>query len=65
MKLPKPYIAVMFNWNKEKLSTDIIYLYLGGKEKRFVAHTRLNFTYEKDYLRVYRGAGVSFRKILQ
>ncbi len=54
MKLPKPYIAVMFNWNKEKLSSDIIYFYLGGKEKSFVAHTRLNFTYEKDYLRVYK-----------
>ncbi len=54
MKLPKPYIAVMFNWNKEKLSSDIIYFYLGGKDKGFVAHTRLNFTYEKDYLRVYK-----------
>lgn len=55
MKLYRPYIAVMFNWNKEKRSTDIIYFHLReGKEKSFIAHTRLNFIYEKEYLRVYK-----------
>ncbi|MBY9001014.1 MAG: DEAD/DEAH box helicase [Candidatus Heimdallarchaeota archaeon] len=55
MKLPKPYIAVLFNWNKEKLSADIVYFHLReGKDKSFITYTRLNFTYEKDYLRVYK-----------
>ncbi|MCG3216733.1 MAG: DEAD/DEAH box helicase [Candidatus Heimdallarchaeota archaeon] len=55
MKLPKPYIAVLFNWNKEKHSTDIIYFHLKGrKDKTAIFHTRLQFLYEKEYLRVYK-----------
>lgn len=50
MKIPKPYIAVLFNFNKEKLSTDIIYFYISGKkDKKAVAHCRLQFIYEKTF----------------
>ena len=55
MRFPKPYIAVLFNWNKEKQSTDIIYFHLrDGKDKSSIIHTRLSFIYEKEYLRVYK-----------
>ncbi|MHA1217944.1 MAG: DUF5814 domain-containing protein [Candidatus Heimdallarchaeaceae archaeon] len=55
MKLPKPYVAILFNWNKEKRSTDIIYFSLGSsKERRSLSHTRLQFVYERKHLRVYK-----------
>ncbi|MHA1866180.1 MAG: DUF5814 domain-containing protein [Candidatus Heimdallarchaeaceae archaeon] len=55
MKIPKPYIAVLFNFNKEKLSTDIIYFHVSGKkDKKAVSHCRLQFIYEKNLLRVYK-----------
>jgi len=55
MKLPKPYVAILFNWNKEKRSTDIIYFSLGSsKDKRSLTHTRLQFVYERNHLRVYK-----------
>ena len=53
MKLPKPYIAILFNWNKEKHSTDIIYFSLKNT-KNAIVHSRLQFIYEKEYLRVYK-----------
>ena len=55
MKLPKPYVAILFSWNKEKRSTDIIYFSLGSsKERRSLTHTRLQFVYERNHLRVYK-----------
>ena len=55
MKFPKPYVAILFNWNKEKRSTDIIYFSLGSsKERRSLTHTRLQFVYERNHLRVYK-----------
>ncbi len=55
MKLPKPYVAILFNWNKQKRSTDIIYFSLGSsKDRKPLIHTRLQFIYEKDRLRVYK-----------
>ena len=55
MKLPKPYVAILYNWNKEKLSTNISYFLLKGKKERIsILNTRLQFVYEKDYLRVYK-----------
>ena len=55
MKFPKPYVAILFNWNKEKRSTDIIYFSLGSsKERRPLTHTRLQFVYERNHLRVYK-----------
>ena len=55
MKLPKPYIAVLYNWNKNKRSTDIVYFHLRDKkDKNFLTHMRLQFVYEKEYLRVYK-----------
>ncbi|MHA2358244.1 MAG: DEAD/DEAH box helicase, partial [Candidatus Heimdallarchaeaceae archaeon] len=55
MKLPKPYIAILFNWRKSKLSTDIAFFQIKGKKDRItIIHTRLQFTYEKQYLRVYK-----------
>ncbi len=53
MKLPKPYIAILFNWNKEKLSSDIIYFSLKNT-KNAIVYSRLQFIYEKKYLRVYK-----------
>ncbi|MHA1303167.1 MAG: DUF5814 domain-containing protein [Candidatus Heimdallarchaeaceae archaeon] len=55
MKLLKPYIAFLFNFDKEKLSTDIIYFHLTSKkQKQAVAHCRLQFISEKGLLRVYK-----------
>ena len=55
MKLPKPYAAIMFNWNEHKRSVDIIYFGLRDKKDRKpIAHTRLRFVYEKNRLRVYK-----------
>ncbi|MHA1197923.1 MAG: DUF5814 domain-containing protein [Candidatus Heimdallarchaeaceae archaeon] len=55
MKLPKPYAAIMFNWNKEKRSADIIYFGLRDKkDRRALVHTRLQFIYEKGRMRVYK-----------
>ncbi|MHA1953886.1 MAG: DEAD/DEAH box helicase, partial [Candidatus Heimdallarchaeaceae archaeon] len=55
MKLPKPYVAILYNWNKDKLSTNIAYFLLKGKKDKIsIINTRLQFVYEKDYLRVYK-----------
>ncbi|NPD88656.1 MAG: DEAD/DEAH box helicase [Asgard group archaeon] len=55
MKLPKPYVAILYKWNKEKLSTNIAYFLLKGKKDRIsIMNTSLQFVYEKDYLRVYK-----------
>ncbi|TFG10270.1 DEAD/DEAH box helicase [Candidatus Heimdallarchaeota archaeon] len=55
MKLPKPYAAIMFNWNQQKRSVDIIFFSLKNKNERNVlSHTRLRFVYEKDRMRVYK-----------
>ncbi len=55
MKLPKPYAAIMFNWNEKKRSVDIIYFGLSDrKERKALAHTRLQFVYEKERIRVYK-----------
>ena len=46
---------ILFNWNKQKRSTDIIYFSLGSsKDRKPLIHTRLQFIYEKDRLRVYK-----------
>lgn len=53
MRLPRPYIAVLFNWNKEKLSTDIMYFLVRKKNtKQQIARARLFFIYERRRLRV-------------
>ncbi|MCK4844832.1 MAG: hypothetical protein KAS95_04095, partial [Candidatus Heimdallarchaeota archaeon] len=56
MKLRKPYVAFLLNWNKSKLSTDIVYFYIDTKRdsKNPLVKMRLQFAYEKDYLRVSR-----------
>ncbi len=55
MKLPKPYVAILFNWNKQKRSVDIIYFSLGSsKDRKSLIHTRLQFVYEKERIRVYK-----------
>ena len=55
LKLPKPYVAILFNWNKQKRQVDIIYFSLKDKKERnALAHTRLQFVYEKDRMRVYK-----------
>ncbi|MHA1222697.1 MAG: hypothetical protein ACTSP3_05480, partial [Candidatus Heimdallarchaeaceae archaeon] len=55
MRLHKPYFAVLFNWNKQKLSTDIVYFHIQNKKNtKFLMHTRLQFIYEKKFLRVYK-----------
>ncbi len=56
MKLRKPYVAFLLNWNKAKLSTDIIYFYIDTKRdsKNPLIKMRLQFVYEKTYLRVSR-----------
>ena len=55
LKLPKPYAAIMFNWNQQKRSVDIVFFNLKDKKERnALAHTRLRFVYEKDRMRVYK-----------
>ncbi len=54
INIPKPYVAVLYNWNKERLSVDISYFHISKKIYSFVAHTRLFFIYEKKLLRVYK-----------
>ncbi len=55
MKLPKPYAAILFNWNKQKRSVDIIFFGLSNKkERQGLVHTRLQFVYEKERIRVYK-----------
>lgn len=55
MQLPKPYFAVLHNWNEIKRSVDISYYLVKNKRtKEFVSRTRLFFIYEKERLRVYK-----------
>ena len=55
MKLPKPYAAILFNWNEKKRSVDILYFSLKDKKtRRALVHTRLQFVYERNRMRVYK-----------
>ena len=56
VRLRRPYIAVLANWNKEKRSVDIFFFHIdqNAKHKQFLVHNRLFFVYEKELLRVYR-----------
>ncbi len=55
MNLPRPYIAFLYNFNKEKLSADVIYFNVANKkQKKALAHCMIEFTVEKGHLRVYK-----------